>query len=259
MTRLCPLLASLLLLAACQPRTSCEPAPPAQPAAAIPAGTAEDPRIAIAQRSANERLRARLREEAADPRRQRAVVVHRQALAGSLAVCGQVNATGRGDDPYLPFIAVIAFDGLAPRVIDFVVGASSAEATRAYIAMLEHCFDGGGPNSQRAQRRSLPPTPDQDPTPLRGASTAALAMPAPTPTPAPTAAPAAVPAGSHVIVSQRSPANIRATPGGSGEIIRSAPRGATLEVYATVAGGWLQVGQGGSIWGWVHSSLIEAP
>lgn len=249
------LLAALVMLAACQPRTNCE-APPAPQPAAIPAGAAEDPRAAIARGSVNERLRARLREEAADPRRQRAVLIHRQATAETLAVCGQVNPTGRSDDPYLPFVTVIAFDGTVPRVTEFSVGASSAEATRTYVLAVEHCFDGGGPSSVRPQRRSLPPTPDQDPTPLRAApSPASPASPAA----APAATMQAAPVGASVTVSQRSPANIRATPGGGGEIIRSAPRGATLEVFATVPGGWVQVGQGGSIWGWVHMSLMETP
>ncbi len=250
------LLAALVILAACQSRTHCE-APPTPPPAASPTGGAEDPRAAIARSGANDRLRARLREEAADPHRQRAVLVHRQGMADALAVCGQVNPTGRSDDPYLPFVTVITFDETLPRVTEFSVGASSAEATRTYVLALEHCFDGGGPSSPRPQRRSLPPTPDQDPTPQRMAPSPA--SPATT-TPAPPMATMPImPVGASVTVSQRSPANIRATPGSGSEIIRSAPRGAALEVFASVPGGWVQVGQGGTIWGWVHMSLMEAP
>ncbi len=242
------LLAATLALGGCVNRTACEqPAAPAQ--AATP--TAEDPRLALAQRAANDRLRARLREEAADPRRQRGVVVHRQAQPDSYAVCGQVNPTGRGDDPFMPFIAIITFDGLLPRVADFVVGATSAEATRAYVATLENCFAGGGQPAARNQRRVMPPLPDQDLTTLRP-------QPAPAPPPAPAApAAASVPASGSVTVGQRSIANIRATPGGGGEVIRTVPRGASLEVFATAAGGWVQVGQQGAVWGWVHNSLLE--
>lgn len=51
--------------------------------------------------------------------------------------------------------------------------------------------------------------------------------------------------------------NLRAAPGGGGEVIRTVPRGSQLEVFGEAPGGWLQVGQGGAPWGWVHVSVLS--
>jgi hypothetical protein len=49
---------------------------------------------------------------------------------------------------------------------------------------------------------------------------------------------------------------VRATPGGGGEVVRVAPRGATLNVFGEASGGWLQVGES-EPWGWLHNSMVD--
>lgn len=56
-------------------------------------------------------------------------------------------------------------------------------------------------------------------------------------------------------VTVRQDANVRAEPNGQAAIVRRAPAGIVLEVFAD-SGNWRQVGQG-QPWGFIHSSLLQ--
>jgi len=187
-----------------------------------------------------------------------------------------VNPSGRGDDAWLPWVAVVAFDGPTVTRAEFHLAASTPEATRVYFEMVDRCFDGGGPASPRQGIRPLPPAPSSlpraadDTTPRVAASPPATQAPAQMPfspppvapavTPAPTAAPATpatTPATGTVTTSTRTPVNIRSGPSGGNEVVRVAPRASTLQVFGEAPGGWVQVGEGGEVWGWLHNSLLE--
>jgi uncharacterized protein YraI len=60
-----------------------------------------------------------------------------------------------------------------------------------------------------------------------------------------------------ITTSSRTPVNVRAAPVGGSEVLRVVPRASPLEVYGEAPGGWLQVGEGGEAWGWVHRSMVE--
>jgi hypothetical protein len=182
---------------------------------------------------------------------QRAVVVHRQALGESFAVCGQVNPTRRGEDPYIPYVAVIGFESGRVTRADLHFAATPSEATRVYFEMVDRCFDGGGPIAPRAISRPMPPAPLELP---RG-------RPAEPRTPAAVETPAAVPvlvggaASGSALTRQH--ANVRSHPTGGGAILRVAPGGQRLNVFGEAPGGWFQVGEGSEPWGWVHASMLE--
>jgi hypothetical protein len=240
-----PRLAPLLLALAA---AGCEdPKPPPPAAEAVPPGRAE-----AARQAAEDRLRARLRAEG--PLTLRAVQVHRQALPGTLAVCGQVNPSGRADEPFIPYVAVVTAEGEGAPRAELHLGATTQEATRVYIELVDRCFDGGGPPSARAGIRPLPPLPSglprtTEPEPPR---TPQATAPVPSQPPPPSATPAA----GSVTTTARHPVNIRAHPSGGGAVVRVVPRASTLRVYAEAPGGWLQIGEG-EPWGWVHSSMLE--
>lgn len=249
-------------LAGCEDPAPRQAASPAAPGAASSA-SAPQGRPGVALQAAEERLRARLRVEGALTLR--AVQVHRQALPDTLAICGQVNPSGRGDEPFLPWVAVVSFAGTTPTRTDLYLAASTQEATRVYFEMVDRCFDGGGPASARQGIRPLPPAPDGLPRsapsatprslpptpPPPAAATAAAMVPAPAPAPAPPAS------QGLVTTTPRHPVNVRATPSGGAEVVRVVPRASALQVFGEAPGGWLQVGEAGVAWGWLHNSLIE--
>jgi uncharacterized protein YraI len=70
-------------------------------------------------------------------------------------------------------------------------------------------------------------------------------------------APAAGPAQGGVTTSARTPVNIRSGPSGGTEVVRVVPRASSLQVFGEAPGGWLQVGEGGEAWGWLHNSMLE--
>jgi hypothetical protein len=230
----------------------------------------------VALQEAEERLRARLRLDGALTLR--AVQAHRQAMPDTLAICGQVNPSGRGGEPFLPWVAVVSFAGSTATRTDFYIAASSQEATRVFFEMVDRCFDGGGPASARQSIRPLPPAPyglprsaTDAPTrslpPAAPASVAAPVPPAPVVPPAAPAstapastapaAPARGPAQGMVTTTPRHPVNLRASPAGGSEVVRVLPRASAVQVFGEAPGGWLQVGEAGEAWGWLHRSLIE--
>lgn len=273
-----------------------DPAPrqaeaPARSSATAPTAQPQG-RPAAALLVAEDRLRSVLRAEAALTLR--AVQAYRQAMPDTLAICGQVNPSGRSDEPFLPWVAVVTFAGLTPTRTEFYIAASTLEATRVYFEMVDRCFDGGGPASPRQVVRPLPPAPtglprsEADPAP-RGLAPimpapnlappnlappnlsmpaaaplpAAPALPAAASLPAPAALRPAVPAAPAstvqgvVTTTTRHPVNMRAHPSGEAAVVRVVPRAASLQVFGEAPGGWLQVGQDGEALGWLHNSLIE--
>ncbi len=251
-----PIMLALLALAGCD-----DPKPAGERAAAPAQPAATDARTAEALRVAEERLRARLRSE--EPLVQRAIVVHRQSMADTLAVCGQVNPSGRPEDPFIPYVAVIGFEGDRATRGEFHLAASSPEATRVYLEMVDRCFDGGGPATGRSLGRALPPVPSGLPRNLPGEAPRAPAAPAMPAAPQAALPPAATPltapstpAQGHVTTSSRTPVNVRSSPSGGGEVMRVVPRASTLQVFGEAPGGWVQVGEG-EPWGWVHNSMLE--
>jgi hypothetical protein len=228
-----------------------------------------------AARALEERLRARL--GAGGPLTQRAVQLHRQALTDTLVICGQVNPSGRSEDAFLPYVAIAAFDGERLARLDLFLAATPPEATRVYFEMVDRCWEGGGPTSPRGSLRPLPPAPaglirnpEGEPAPALprpGATSAAQPPDSPSsgqataPPAAASATPVALPpaapgARASIMVTQRTPANIRSEPSGAGSILRVAPRGAMLQIHGEAPGGWVLVGES-EPWGWVHSSLLE--
>lgn len=263
------LVLTLLALAGCDdPKT----AQRGEGAARQPTG-----RPGEAARAVEERLQARI--GATGPLMQRAVQLHRQALSDTLAICGQLNPTGRGDDAFIPYVAVANFEGERLARLDLFLAASTPEATRVYFEMVDRCWDGGGPTSPRGTLRPLPPAPSGLPRNVEGDPAPAVTRQSPAqpeaaerlvpaaPIPAPgvpgaALVPAAPPVAGGpprgtVTTTLRSPANIRSEPSGGGSVVRVAPRGSALQVYGEAAGGWYMVGEG-EPWGWVHGSMLES-
>ncbi|TCI00459.1 SH3 domain-containing protein [Roseococcus sp. SYP-B2431] len=236
------LLVVLLALGACDEKEAAAPAP-------APASR---------QQAARDAATAALRERLGGRETQlRGVQVFSQALADTVAVCGRSSA-GVGD-PYIPYVAVLAFQGGTARVTGFTLGATGPEATRVFLEMVDRCFDGGGPLTNRPMARSYPPLPvigAGDP-----AETAALPPSQPSP-PTAAAPPAPVQAGSlpasrqTVVTWSRTGANLRSGPVG-GEVIGVVPASTTLEVIGEAPGGWYQVGRDGVAIGWLHASVLE--
>lgn len=193
--------------------------------------------------------------------RLRAVVAYPQAIERTVAVCGQVNASGDRDDSFVPFVAVVAYPEGTPAVRDFVVqqqfvASTTSEATRTYLEMISRCLEGGGPKvvNGRRLREPIPPVPSMLPSTATPLPAAPPAGPAAAPALAP--APAAPGGASQALmsVSLRQHGNIRSAP--QGAVTRVLPPGTQLKVFATAPGGWFQIGDGDQPIGWVHGSLL---
>ena len=216
-----------------------------------PAPTAADPRLQAAREAAERPLRERLR--ASGMSHLRGVQVFPQAIPNTFAVCGRASASGSTSEPLLPWVAVVAAEVGTAQVTSVVLGSSGAEATRVFVELVERCFEGGGPANTRMAPRPPPPLP----APVApGASMPTASAPPPVETPAGAAASQLV--QKTVVTSARSGANLRAAPQ-AGEVLRVVARSTTLQVFGEAPGGWYQVGQGGTAWGWVHSSVLEGP
>ncbi|MFZ6763778.1 SH3 domain-containing protein [Pseudoroseomonas sp. WGS1072] len=203
-----------------------------------------------------ERLRARAKGPGASFR---AVQVYPQASSGAVAVCGQMNLTGATEEAFIPFVSVVtpaAEAGATPQIEQFLA-ASTVEATRTYIEMLDRCRENGGPSpGGRPGAQPLPPVPGSfpshtpaPPTPPAPQSTPPSASAPPAPGPA-----AATPAEGSALARQN--ANLRASPLGGGEVLRVVPRGTGLTIFGRAPGGWYQVGTGQPE-GWVHGSMLQ--
>lgn len=194
----------------------------------------------------------------------RGVQVFKQAVPGTLAVCGQVNPSGRSDDAFIPFVTVVTEggtgrDGRRELLLVQHYADSNIEATRVYAEMVSRCVDGGGPaNTRRPLPQPIPPLPNGLPgglppyvadTPVPGPRQQPPAVPAPAPR-----APSAP--SSHGAATTRQHANIRTSPAGGGAVVRVVPPGSALRIFGEAPGGWYQVGEG-EPWGWVHGSMLS--
>ena len=99
------------------------------------AAIASEAMVAQARRAAEELVRARLR--IIGDMRLRGVQVDRQQIPNTFAVCGQINPTGEANDPFIPWVAVVAVKDGGPANTDLALGASNAEASRVYIESVE--------------------------------------------------------------------------------------------------------------------------
>jgi hypothetical protein len=226
--------------------------------------------LAEARRAAEEQVRARLR--IVGDMHLRAIQVYPQQIAGSFAVCGQVNPSGAAADPFIPWVSAVTLqDGKASRAT-LAIGLSNLEASRVYLEMVDRCFAGGGPRTAQAPSTtglpplpadsalSPPPAPPSAPPQAQG-TTPPAAPPAPPgghAAPPPPAPPSAQPNSSQgsITTTAAHPVNVRSSPAGGGAIVRIVPRSSVLRVFGNAPGGWLQVGEEQPI-GWLHESMLE--
>lgn len=227
----------LAMLAACWE----EPVAPSQ-------ASRNDQQVAVAAEAAGVPLRARLRLQG--ELRQRGVQVFPQAIQGNFAVCGRAARSSTPGDAFLPYVAVVAFEGDVAQVTDFVIGITGPEAARVFIALAERCFDGGGPPHPRAVAGPLPVLPTWTASEMEPASMAS-------PIETANAAQPGLTALRKVVTTSIHGANIRSAPGGR-DVVRVAPRSTRLDVYGEAPGGWLHVGADDVAWGWLHTSVLDA-
>ena len=194
--------------------------------------------------AAEERVRALARDTGS--LRFRAMQTHRQAVAGTYAVCGQATVSGGG--VFIPFVSVVSTAN-GTLEVEQHVARTNVEATRVYVEMVGRCFDGGGPVARAGGGPAAQPTPPL-PTGL-----SILDEVAPPPVAEAATAPAQ-PAGNGTLV-MRQNGNLRASPNGGGDVLRVARAGSSLTIFGTAPGGWYQVG-GAAPEGWVHGSLGTA-
>lgn len=192
----------------------------------------------------------------------RGMQAYRQAVPGTVAVCGQTNlAEGQN---FIPFIAVTTLtDGRSE--VDLYLARTSTEATRVYAESVARCFEGGGP----VPRPGGAPSPPPNVPPLPNGLGDIIAARPPAASEAPLAAP---PPGQDVPVAQLPPvpsarearpgvafvvqsnANLRAEPSGGAAVLRVARPGTSFRVFGEAPGGWYQVGTTAPE-GWIHGSL----
>ena len=202
-----------------------------------------DAAAARASRAAEQDMRAIVPSGAAA--RFRGIQVYPQAMPGRFAVCGQVSPFA--DDPgiFVPFVSVIAdrpagSARLRQDRYERHVGTTPSEAGRAYLAIVEYCYNKGGPEPGPLHSIApMPPLPDLLPTPA----------PAP---PASNATISGIAASGRV--EMRRNGNLHARP--HGRDVRVVPEGTAMRIFSTAPGGWYEVGDT-SPWGWVHESLLK--
>lgn len=238
-------------------------------AARLPAG-GKDLRPDGAERNAGAKaedfatraVRARLREP--DAARFHDVRAYRFGPEGERAVCGRVG-TGEASGVHMDFVV---------RVILPEQGWSDAAAGSRSRPPLTIIEEGPGvPFGARDARRRycreaapapmVPPAADAPAPPVAVpagpggmAAAAGLGGVSGATTLAGFSAAAAGGGGPIPRVVVRSPANVRAGPGGGAAVLQTAPRGREFEIHGRAPGGWVQVGEGGQPSGWVHSSLL---
>ena len=147
------------------------------------------------------------------------------------AVCGRVQPAGGAETGFV--MRILLPRNLAaenPRFVT-VLEQGPGLPNIGTLGADRYCHDAD------AQPAAAPTTPPADAEPAAPAEPPAAA--------APTAE----------TVQIRSAANVRATPGGGGEVLRVAPQGATLAVFGRAPGGWYQVGDTAPQ-GWVHGSMV---
>jgi len=201
----------------------------------------------------------------------RGIQVYNQAMPQKMAVCGQLNPFSGDPDIFVPFVTIVTLpdDKQTNYQFDHRIGLNSSEASRVYVAIVNYCYDKGGPiPGPNSSLTPAPPLPDRLPDPSakpRGSDVAASGLaPRPIgqpPQPAASPAPASTPisdtpdqtsASGNVTVRQN--ANLHADP--HGPSIRVVQQGTALRVFAQAPGGWYQVGDTAP-WGWIHESMLD--
>jgi hypothetical protein len=184
----------------------------------------------------------------------RGVQVYAQASPQRMAVCGQVNPLPDDSTMFVPFVSIVSLPdsqatGVPQYKIEQYIGTTTSEASRVYLAIVNYCYDKGGPAAAGPLRSvmAMAPLPDSLPDP-----TARAMAPPPPAQSAPKVATDSMPASGTVIMRQNG--NLHADP--HGPTTRVVPQGTSLHVFAQALGGWYQVGDTAP-WGWVHESVLE--
>jgi hypothetical protein len=198
----------------------------------------------------------------------RGVQVYPQAMPQKMAVCGQLNPFSGDPDIFVPFVTVVTLpgDNQANYQFDHRIGLNSSEASRVYVAIVNYCYDKGGPMpGATSAPMPPPPLPDRLPDPAakpRSNDVSVIARPpGQPPQPGASPVPASTPtsdtpdqsaATGNVTVRQN--ANLHADP--HGPSVRVVQQGTALRVFAQAPGGWYQVGDTAP-WGWIHESMLD--
>ena len=194
----------------------------------------------------------------------RGMQVYRQAMPQRTAVCGQVNPFLDDPNIFVPFVSlVIAEGGQDGRAQHYQfeqhVATTTSEASRVYLAIVEYCYDEGGPTPGPLHSvMPMPPFPDTVPDPRSRSRSPPRPGKTPPEVPRPTAAtpPDMVPdrTSASGSVSMRRNGNLHTRP--HGPAVQVVPQGTVMRVFSQAPGGWLQVGDTKPL-GWVHESLLE--
>jgi hypothetical protein len=190
----------------------------------------------------------------------RGMQVYAQAIPQRFAVCGQVDPFPDDSRMFVPFVTIVSVldngaDGKPRYKFEQYVGTTTMEAGRVYLAMVNYCYDKGGPGNG-----PIPSVMPMAPLPV-GIPDPAAKTPPPDSSPSPPAA--SLPSVSRPLVDSsqaggsvttRQNANLHSDP--HGPTIRTVAAGTVLRIYATAAGGWYQVGDTAP-WGWIHESMLD--
>ncbi len=185
----------------------------------------------------------------------RGVQSYTQAAPQHVAICGQVSPFADDANIFVPFVSVVTMqqNGQATQYqFDNTVGTTTSEASRVYGAIVNYCYENGGPAQSSFRAVQTPPLPDavRNPDSPPAAPVVFSTVPARPGAPPPlTKAP--VEASGTVIVRQSS--NVHSDP--KGPSIRTVQQGTTLHVFGQAPGGWYQVGDTAPF-GWVHESML---
>ena len=179
-----------------------------------------------------------------------------QAAPQHVAICGQVSPFADDSNIFVPFVSVVTLQQngtLTQYQFDQMIGTTTSEASRVYSAIVNYCYESGGP-AQTGFRTAAPTPPLPDSIRNPDAPAAPL-VPSATPGRPGAATPitrAPIEASGTVIVRQSS--NVHSDP--KGPSIRTVQQGASLHIFGQAPGGWYQVGDTAPF-GWVHESMLS--
>ncbi|KAA2212512.1 SH3 domain-containing protein [Teichococcus oryzae] len=213
-----------------------------------------------ALKAAHSAAEAELRRSGGPQTTLRGVQLYRQAQGG-IAVCGQASLPNSGGAFTLFVSLVTPREGETP-LVEQHVATSGSTASRVFVETVSRCYEDGGPPAQ--QRAGAPPP--MPPVPDRLPEVARPEVPAPQPRAAlPLATPPSDPTPALItepprfqgrVVTMRQNGNLRAHPGGGGQVVRVVPGGTALKVFGDAPGGWLEVGAEAPE-GWMHGSMTR--
>ncbi len=194
----------------------------------------------------------------------RGMQVYRQAMPQRTAVCGQVNPFLDDPNIFVPFVSLVIAEGgqgdQLPRYqFEQHVATTTSEASRVYLAIVEYCYDEGGPTPGPYHSvMPMPPFPDAVPDPRsRGRPPARSGKTPPEvlePAEATTSYAGPDRTSASGSVSMRRNGNLHTRP--HGPAVRVVPEGTVMRVFSQGPGGWLQVGDTKPL-GWIHESMLE--